>query len=75
MWMAKIAAPFLGLGAKIRHTKPVYTRYSLYTLKSNGHFSHDKATRELGYRPRSLKDTLKDTLRWLRIHKIGRPLA
>ena len=32
----------------------------------NDRFSHDKATAELGYRPRDLRDTLRDTVLWLR---------
>lgn len=75
MWLAKMSAPILGLGAKMRHSKPLYTRYSLYTLTSNGRFSHDKATRELDYHPRALRETLKDTLRWLKLHKTHRPVA
>lgn len=71
MWLAKMSAPFLSLGARIHHRKPLYTRYSLYTLTSNGHFSHDKATRELNYQPRALKATLRDTLRWLKLQKSG----
>ena len=71
MWLAKMSAPMLGLGAKIHHKKPLYTRYSLYTLTSNGRFSHDKATKELNYRPWELKSTLRDTLRWLKLQKSG----
>lgn len=75
MWLARISAPILSLSAKIHHRKPLYTRYSLYTLTSNGRFSHEKATKELNYQPRSFKSTLKDTLRWLRLQKsVNRPL-
>ena len=70
MWLAKMSAPALSLGARVHHKKPLYTRYSLYTLTSNGRFSHAKATKELGYEPRSLMSTLKDTLRWLRLQKM-----
>lgn len=71
LWLARIGAPALSFSAKISHRKPLYTRYSLYTLTSNGRFSHDKATKELNYHPRSFKSTLKDTLRWLRLQKSG----
>ena len=64
--LAKAAAPFLEWQARRRHQRPLYTRYSLYTLKSNSQFSHEKATAELGYRPRSLKSTLVDTIQWLK---------
>ena len=34
-------------------------------LQSNDKFSHEKADRELGYHPRDLYDTLKDTVKWM----------
>lgn len=51
-------------------TRPLYTRYALYTLSSNGHFSHDKATAELGYKPRDMALTLNDTIQYLRGKKV-----
>lgn len=66
MWMARAAAPLLGWSARLRKRRPLYTRYSLYTLRSNDRFSHDKATCELGYRPRDLRQTVDDTVAWLR---------
>ncbi len=66
IWMAKAAAPLLEWIAKKRHRRPLYTRYSLYTLHSNDKFSHEKASRELGYHPRDLVQTIRDTIRWER---------
>ncbi len=66
MWMAKAAAPLFEGIAKLRKERPLYTKYSLYTLSSNDKFSHDKATSELGYRPRDLYQTIADTVAWLR---------
>ena len=66
MGIARAAAPLLQWVARLRGRRPLYTAYSLYTLKSNDRFSHDKATAELGYRPRDLRDTLRDTVLWLR---------
>ena len=66
MWMAKAAEPFLSFGARLRHKRALYTKYSLYTLTTNDRFDHDKATAELGYRPRDLRFTIRDTLRWLK---------
>lgn len=65
MWMAKACAPLMGWVAKLRRQRPLYTKYSLYTLKSNDKFSHDKATEELNYRPRDLFQTVADTIAWL----------
>lgn len=62
----------------IRWTAPVFekvcrmmqcplliTPYSVYTLGSNGDFSHEKAARELAYAPRPIEETLADTVAWL----------
>ena len=62
LWMAYMGLPFLGVYFKLRNRRPLYTAYSLYTLKSNGNFSHEKATRELGYNPRSLRESIQDML-------------
>ena len=61
-WMAKAALPFIRLHARLTKHRPLYTKYSLYTLNTNDKISHDKATRELGYMPRDLRETLRDML-------------
>lgn len=66
MWMARMAAPFIERHAERKNQRPLYTAYSLYTLTSNDKFSHDKATKELGYFPRDLFETIKDTVQWYR---------
>ena len=76
VWMAKAALPFIRLHARRKRERPLYTKYSLYTLNSNDKFSHNKATRELGYAPRDLFYTIRDTVAWLGIgvrKKIRRP--
>lgn len=65
LWLARAFAPLLGLYAKIKKERPLYTKYSLYTLNTNDQFSHDKATSELGYLPRELFETIRDTVLWL----------
>ena len=69
-FIAKIGLPFLLFKAKISKQRPLYTSYSLYTLKSNSNFSHQKATSELGYKPRELKASLTDTVSFLKEQKI-----
>ena len=64
MWMAKAAAPLMQWYAKCKKERPLYTKYSLYTLQSNDRFSHEKATLELGYCPRDLRETVHDTVSW-----------
>lgn len=45
------------------------TPYSIYTLGSNGHFSHEKAERRLGYKPRPIEETLADIVEWIKEKK------
>lgn len=72
MWLAKAAAPFLTLAAKLRGRRPLYTAYSLHALSGNDRFSHDKATMELRYRPRDLRVTVADTVAWLQAQGVGK---
>ncbi|MFQ9441213.1 MAG: NAD-dependent epimerase/dehydratase family protein [Acutalibacteraceae bacterium] len=67
LWFAKLTAPLAEVWYKMLRQPPLYTSYSLYTLESNGNFSHEKATQELGYHPRSMKDTLTDMAYWLNL--------
>ena len=64
-WVARSVAPMAEQYYRILRQPPLFTSYSLYTLRSNGHFSHALADRELGYRVRPLEDTLLDTLTFL----------
>lgn len=70
IWMAKMVAPLFELISKIRGTRPLFTRYALYTLKSNALFSHKKATQELGYTPKSMKECVKDMINYYKRGKV-----
>jgi dihydroflavonol-4-reductase len=65
-WMANAAAPLTEFYCKISKKPPLFTSYSIYTLQTNAHFSHQKATDQLGYQPREMKETLVDTVAWLK---------
>jgi dihydroflavonol-4-reductase len=62
--MAKLAAFFTPLYYSYANVTPRFTPYSLEVLRSNANISHAKATRELGYRPRPLYDSIRDTVKW-----------
>ena len=66
LWFVKATAPFAELYYKILRQPPLYTAYSIYTLNSNALFSHEKADLELGYKTRDMRETLEDTVVWLR---------
>lgn len=62
--LAKFAAMFTPLYFRFAKETPRFTPYALEVLRSNSNISHSKATRELGYQPRSLYESLQDTVRW-----------
>lgn len=67
--LAKLFAPAAEAFGTLTKTRPLFTRYSLYTLNFGGRFSHEKATLKLGYRPRDIKDTIRDTILYLQTGK------
>ncbi len=69
--IARMFCPLFGFIARLTHTRPLFTPYSLFTLESNSRFTHDKATMELGYHPRDIRSTIGDTITWLR----GKPVS
>lgn len=69
--VARLAAPFCEKRS-IRRNEPLYfTPYSVAVLESNAAFSRKAAASAFGYRPRSVKSSILDTVLWL---KTGRML-
>ncbi len=66
MWLANVGAVFFKAMSKVNGKQPLYTTMSLRALLDNKNVSHEKAERELGYKPRPFRDTLEDTLRWFK---------
>lgn len=66
VWVAGAFLPLFTLYYKARKKRPLFTRYSLYTITSNAKFSNAKARRELGFTVRPFAETIADTLNWLR---------
>lgn len=61
----KLLAPMFEWFSNIRKSSPLFTPYSIYVINTNAIFSHNKATKDLDYNPRSLEVTLKDTYEWI----------
>jgi len=63
--LAKLAWPFIQFYYSLINEKPIYTRHSLELLvNSPKNISFEKAKKELGYAPRPLEQTLRDTFHW-----------
>lgn len=69
--VAKLVCPFFQMYYSITKGKPVFTCQSLDLLiNSPKNVSFEKARKELGYEPRPLEQTLRDTLNWYIENKI-----
>lgn len=64
------AAPLCEMAEKGMGMPLLVTPYSLYTLGSNGNFSHEKAEKELGYTTRPVEETLADMVMWFRKERL-----
>jgi dihydroflavonol-4-reductase len=65
-WMAKASAPFASALERIKGERPLFTSISIRELETNRYLSHAKASKELGYKPRPLEETITDTLKWFK---------
>ncbi|MDD5397753.1 MAG: NAD-dependent epimerase/dehydratase family protein [Dehalococcoidia bacterium] len=62
--VAGVCAPVVTTISRWTGVRPLFTSVSLKALAGNRNISHAKATRELGYEPRPIKQTLSDTINW-----------
>lgn len=62
--LARFVAWFTQNYYRYSHKKPKFTTYSIDTLQSNAIINNAKARTELGYRPRHLRETIFDTVKW-----------
>ncbi len=64
--IANFIAGVMEKQAKKKGTRPLMTTFSVYNLARNNEFDCTKARRELGYRTRSYKETIRDEVAWLK---------
>ena len=65
-WFAYATGALSEVYYKIVKQKPLFTSYSVYTTGTNANFSIEKAKKELGYSPRDFKETMVDTIYWMK---------
>ena len=66
MWLARAMAPGAEWAARLAGRRPLFTPESLYALRNHLEISSARARQELGYAPRSLETTVRDTFDWFR---------
>lgn len=72
MGLARGVAPAAELAARLIGAEPWFTPAALHALRHHEYVDHGLAASELGYRPRSLAETLADTHTWWRAREYGR---
>ena len=63
MWLAQLGAPFMTLWANLRSEEPLYTSEALHAVVACRDVRSAKASRELGFNPRPVQDTVSDVYR------------
>jgi dihydroflavonol-4-reductase len=63
-WIARMMAVIAHIYGYVTDSVPQPGKEEVRILSSNSFISHEKATRELGYAPRTLRESVADTIRW-----------
>jgi dihydroflavonol-4-reductase len=69
-WITGAAGMVSPLYYWLARKTPRFTYYTIDTLRSNSYISHEKASRELGYNPRPVRESINDTFQWMKENKI-----
>jgi len=77
LWLAGLAAPLATCFDRMTGRRPLFTSFSIDTIRKSERVSHQRASAELGYQPRPLQSSIEDTLKWFsdngRLRKVGSP--
>ena len=73
IFAANIMGTVMEAQAKKTGTKPLMSRFSVYSLARNNRFDSSKAKEELGYTTRSYQETIHDQIQWLLKEGIIKP--
>jgi len=63
-WLARTVGKLAPVYARINRSKPLFTEYSVDVLRSNSRVTSEKARTELGYLPRSVRESICDSVTW-----------
>jgi dihydroflavonol-4-reductase len=56
--------PLVSWAMDLAHLPPMLNSFSLSKLEENCNFSNEKAKKEIGFRPRPVEETIRDTVLW-----------
>jgi dihydroflavonol-4-reductase len=63
-WLAHTAGKLAPIYYRLIKSKPLFTDYSVDVLRSNSRVTSEKARVELGYKPRSVHESICDSVAW-----------
>ncbi|MEL7670259.1 SDR family oxidoreductase [Methanobacterium sp.] len=66
LWLVNVVSKVSPLYYKVTGKEPLFTTYSIDVINSNSKISSNKAFNELGYFPRPIKESIKDSVEWIR---------
>lgn len=66
LWLAYVGVPFMAIWSRVSKGRPMYTMEALDTLRRYQQVVSSKASDELGYAPRPLRQTIRATVDWFR---------
>jgi dihydroflavonol-4-reductase len=66
MAVVRLAAPFASAYARLRRRRPLLTAESLRILRTQPPVRCRRAEADLGYHPRPIEETLRDTCEWMK---------
>ena len=66
LWLAKVMAIFTSPYYSLTNTKPRFTMDSLRILRSNSFISSQKASQQLGYSHRPIREAIVNTIQWFK---------
>lgn len=64
--LAEVFQPVMAGLAQVNGSEPLYTKSMLMAMRSNKQITHARAANDLGYSPRPIEETLRDTIHWFR---------
>ncbi|MBN1690583.1 MAG: SDR family oxidoreductase [Dehalococcoidia bacterium] len=74
-WLAHSVGKLAPIYYRIARSKPLFTDYSVDVLRSNSVVTSEKARMELGYKPRTVQESICDSVAWFRQHLTPAQLA
>ncbi len=68
IWLARAAAPLVARLSRLTGHRPLITAESIQIVTCHQRIETAKAAEELGFRPRSIRESVQDSVNWLQDH-------